>query len=196
MSKKRRHAWENCHSWSSRLNSFCLGPILLERDREGTAGLVFGEVEFHTAVHITIVGAVFAHVVSDEFKYFSHAIFSHLLFGFLKLLEFSYQTRKDEFMNLTLPEERSSFFQELPLWLTAVLHQKLNDSSECGYTYLIGGKSLSGNIKGGSYSWLLGISLVDFGYLRRRTGCRDSKGSSKLLLEWSLLFSGASKWAR
>lgn len=97
------------------------------------------------------MGAVSAHVVSDEFKHFSHAIFGHLLFSFLKLLEFSYQTRKNEFVNLTLPKERCSFFKEFCLRLVAVLHQKLDDSSECSDDYLIGGRSLSGNLKGGSY---------------------------------------------
>lgn len=140
--------------------------------------------------------AVPAHVVSNEFKHLPHAILGHLLFRFLELLKLCYQSRKNCPVNFAFPKQGNALFEQFSLRLTTVLHQKLDYSSEFFDGYLMGGKSLSGRTKGGSsYSFVASI-FVDLGSFRRRTGCCGYETCSSLLLELSLLLSGASIWAR
>ncbi len=100
---RRRFFWGSFHSWSFRLNSFCLEWIILERNGEGTSSLGFSKIKLHACINITIVGTISAHSVSNKLKCFSHTIFCHFLLSLAKFLKFFSKNIEDlinEFISL------------------------------------------------------------------------------------------------
>lgn len=60
---------------------------VLEGDGEVGIGLIFGEVDSHAGVNVSVVGSVFFHFVCDEFEGLPHAVLDHFLFGLFAFLE-------------------------------------------------------------------------------------------------------------
>lgn len=82
---------------------------VLEGDSEVVAGWLFGEVDLHTGVDITIVCPVSLHLIGDELECFTHTVLCHFLFGLFQLLEFA-QEDHERFLELLGVFSQSSTF--------------------------------------------------------------------------------------
>ena len=67
----------------------------LERNGKVWIGLVFGEVDAHARVNVSVVGSILFHFVSNVFEGLSHAVLDHFLFGFLAFFELLEQYGND-----------------------------------------------------------------------------------------------------
>ena len=89
--------------------------MVLERNGKVWIGLVFGEVDAHAGVDVSVVGSIFFHFVSDVFKGLSHAVLDHFLFGFLAFFELLEQYRNNVQKSFLILEVFKDLFFDLVL---------------------------------------------------------------------------------
>ncbi len=68
---------------------------LLERNGEVVIGLIFGEIDSHAGINVTIVCSIFFHFISNILECFPHAILDHFLFRFFCFSKLFQKNRYD-----------------------------------------------------------------------------------------------------